>query len=83
MSGRQRAVLWMGLILVLLNVVFGPIGQDLKIMLFAGAGSKSGGKGGKKAPPPLIPFIPTLPWIPIIPGTPISTTTPASKQVSA
>jgi hypothetical protein len=34
MTGKQTAVLWIGLLIVLLNVVFGPIGQQIKTLIF-------------------------------------------------
>lgn len=59
MTGKQTAVLWIGLILVLLNVVFGQAGQQLKSILFGSkfdpnkllgdaiAGAKAGAQAGQ------------------------------------
>lgn len=74
MSGQQRAVLWIGLILVALNLV-GKWSQ-IRDIIFTGSGSTappdsgSGGSGGSKGPSiqiPIDPFIPgpTIPKITI------------------
>ena len=74
MSGQQRAVLWIGLILIALNLV-GKWSQ-IRGIIFTGSGSaapsdsSSGGSGGNKPPSiqiPIDPFIPgpTVPKITI------------------
>jgi len=77
MSGQQRAVLWIGLILVALNLV-GKWSQ-IRGIIFTGSGSTAppdsgqpndGGSGGNKGPSiqiPIDPFIPgpTVPKITI------------------
>ena len=50
MSGKQTAVLWMGLILIVLNLDWGA----LKKIIFTG-GSSSGGSPGINIPVPGLP----------------------------
>ena len=72
MSGQQKAVLWIGLILVTLNLV--TKWSQIRAIIFTGSGitappdSGSGGSGGSKGPSiqiPVDPFIPgpTIPKI--------------------
>lgn len=73
MSGKQRAVLWIGLILVGLNIVMKW--RDIRDIIFSGAapiqqpqsGSGSGGGGKPSIQIPIDPFIPgpTIPKITI------------------
>jgi hypothetical protein len=71
MNNKERIVLWMGLILIGLNLVSNW--PQLKAIIFTGAGTvtpaggNSGGSGGGGFS---IPGIPKLPWwIPTWPGT--------------
>lgn len=80
MTGKQTAVIWMGLILIALNFFTGQGWKDLKQALFGGPAKKTtGGSGGNKNSNPLLPSIPGIPSLPsvptnpLIPGIPIST----------
>lgn len=55
MSGKQSAVLWMGIILIALNLNWAA----LKGILFSG-GSSSGGSGGIKVPILPLPGAPSV-----------------------
>lgn len=66
MTGQQRAVLWIGLIIVSLNLV--SRWKDISGVIFSGAGITSGiGSGGSSsgggAPKPAFPFLPNIPGI--------------------
>lgn len=68
MNGQQRTVLWIGLILVALNLV-GRWG-DIRNVVFSGAGIASGIGGGGGGGIQVGPTIPGFPGVQI-PGTPI------------
>lgn len=65
MNGQQRAVLWIGLILVGLNLV--SRWAEIKSVIFTGSGITSGfGSGGSSSGGGgLIPGLPTLPFSPL------------------
>jgi hypothetical protein len=72
MSGKQRAVLWIGLILIAFNIV--RKWSEISSIIFAGAGgpigsgsTPSGGQsgGGNSVTVPIDPFLPTGPKITI------------------
>ena len=71
MNGKQRAVLWIGLLLIGLNLVMKW--RDIKSIIFAGSGatapsnggSGSGGSGGHSVQVPIDPLLPTGPKITI------------------
>lgn len=71
MNGQQRTVLWIGLILVALNLV--SRWSEIRDVIFSGAGIASGfgspvsgGSGGIQVGP-TVPFFPGIQ----VPGTPI------------
>lgn len=81
MNDKERIVLWMGLILIGLNLVSNW--AQIKAVIFTGAGTST--PGGSTANPPSPGFsLPSLPWwIPHWPGTDIpliSQTTPNSAS---
>lgn len=71
MSGKQRAVLWLGLILVAFNLV--RKWPEISAIIFTGAGTTSppqssggsGGNGGGSVQVPIDPLLPTGPKITI------------------
>jgi hypothetical protein len=69
MSGKQRAVLWIGLILVGLNLAMKW--PQIRSVIFAGAsppsdsGTSGGKDGGHSIQVPIDPFLPTGPKITI------------------
>jgi hypothetical protein len=72
MSGKQRAVLWLGLILIAFNLV--RKWSEISSIIFSGAGApaSSGGTppsgqsgGGNSVTVPIDPFLPTGPKITI------------------
>lgn len=81
MSGKQTAVIWMGLILIALNFFTGQGWKDLKQALFpaskktTGSSGTGSGKGSNPLLPsvPGLPSLPSVPSVPLIPGLPIST----------
>jgi len=75
MNGSQKAVLWMGLILVVLNLDWAA----LKNILFKG-GTGGGSSGGGGSPSVTVPIDPLLPG-PISPKItiPLSQTPPGNK----
>lgn len=69
MSGKQQAVLWMGIILVALNLNWAA----LKGIIFSGSSSSGSGSGGIHIP--LLPLIPGSPGVTIpvgAQGTPVA-----------
>jgi uncharacterized membrane protein YgcG len=70
MTGKQRAVLWLGLILVAVNLV--RKWPEISAIIFTGAGTTSppssggsSGSGGNSVQVPIDPFLPTGPKITI------------------
>lgn len=71
MSGKQRAVLWIGLILIAFNLV--RKWSEIRSIIFSGAGApadsgsapSSGNGGGNSVTVPIDPFLPTGPKITI------------------
>jgi uncharacterized membrane protein YgcG len=71
MTGKQRAVLWLGLILVAVNLV--RKWPEISAIIFTGAGTTSppatgggsSGSGGNSIQVPIDPFLPTGPKITI------------------
>lgn len=69
MTGKQRAVMWIGLLLVAANLI--RKWPDIRAVIFAGATSpvsppdSSGGSGGHSVQVPIDPFLPTGPKITI------------------
>lgn len=71
MSGKQRAVLWIGLILIAVNLV--RKWSEIRSVIFSGAGApadsgnapSSGNGGGHSVTIPVDPFLPTGPKITI------------------
>lgn len=71
MSGKQRAVLWIGLILIAVNLV--RKWPEISSIIFSGAGGpdssgntpSSGNGGGNSVTIPVDPFLPTGPKITI------------------
>jgi hypothetical protein len=80
-NGKERAVLWIGLILVALNLAMRW--PEIRSVIFSGSGSTgsgsgSGGSGGSSGPSitvPIDPFIqgPTVPKITIPLSKPVTT----------
>jgi hypothetical protein len=76
MNDKERIVLWMGLILIGLNLVSNW--AQIKAIIFTGSGTQApgGSSGGSPSSPSSpgfqIPGLPKLPWwIPTWPGTDI------------
>jgi hypothetical protein len=70
MNGKQRAVLWLGLILVAFNLI--RKWPEISAIIFTGAGTTSppqssggGSSGGNSIQVPIDPFLPTGPKITI------------------
>jgi hypothetical protein len=72
MNNKERIVLWMGLILIGLNLVSNW--AQIRSIIFAGAGTQApgGSTANPSSPGFQIPGLPKLPsWIPTWPGTDI------------
>jgi hypothetical protein len=81
MSGKASAVLWIGLIIIALNLM--SQWSEIKKVLFSGS---SGGSGGTSSPGINIPIDPFLPGIgniriPLAAGQPASTGTSGVQAV--
>lgn len=86
MTGKQRTVLWLGLILVGLNIAMKW--KQISAIIFAGAvpttpsSGGSSGSGGNSVQVPIDPLLPTGPKI-TIPLPTLSKTTPNAPALPA
>lgn len=66
MTGKQNAVLWIGLVIVALNLILKW--PSIRAIIFTGSGMSSGsassGGGNPSVSVPLDPFLPNVPFVP-------------------